>query len=166
MKTGSIRSFKESLEMSSQPLKRLQKHRYFAIALISLALVSAACVHVWQRVVVLGLVKEVGQLQKESRELVDGIEKVQSDIAALTMAGRIEQYARDSLGLGRVTPTHLYTLAPEAIKDVSKDELATMLSSIKRVANYLPVLSEAQADITELQPIRFEDDGAEGAGQR
>jgi len=165
MKQRSVRTFKESLEMSSQPLKRLQKHRYFPIALIVLALVSAACIHVWQRAVVIGMVKQVGVLNINSKALVDDIEKVQSDIAALTMASRIEQYASDSLGLERVTPNALYTLAPEEEAEVSRDELATMLSSIKRVADYLPVLTEAQADLTELQPIRFQADSADGGAR-
>jgi cell division protein FtsL len=161
--TRSVRKFKETIEMRALPFKRLQSHRYFPAAIIALVVLTAACVHVWQRVVVMSLVHEVALLQKDSRELVDNIEKVQSEIAALSMGTRIEQFAQDSLGLQRVTPTQLYTLEREEEKEEKtedSDELTVMLSSIKRVADYLPALTQAQAQVTELQPIRFDTDTA------
>jgi cell division protein FtsL len=162
MKARSIRNFKETLEMRSQLFKRLQRHRYFPIALIVTVLLAAACLHVWQRVMVIGLVKEVSQLQKENRRLVDDTQKVQSEIASLCMSARIEQYAVDSLGMRPVPVDHLYTLIPEASRSVPSDELATMLSSIKRVARYLPVLTETQAGAAELKPIKFEPELEQG----
>jgi cell division protein FtsL len=164
--TRSVRKFKETMEMRSLPFKRLQSHRYFPAAIIAMVILTAACIHVWQRVVVLGLVHEVALMQMDSRDLIDNVEKTQSEIAALSMATRIEQFAQDSLGLQRVTPDHLYTLGREADKEEKpSDELTVMLSSIKRVADYLPALTQAQAQITELQPIRFDTDTAEAAGQ-
>jgi len=156
MRARAVRNFKETLEMRSQLFKRLQRHRYFPIAMIVTVILAAACVHVWQRVMVIGLVKEVSQLEKENYRLVDDTQKVQSEIASLCMSARIEQYAADSLGLQPVPVDHLYTLVPEASRSVPSDELATMLSSIKRVARYLPVLTEAQAGAAELRPIKFE----------
>ena len=156
MKQTSVRQFAETIQLRSLFLKRIQSHRYFPVALIALVLLSAACVHVWQRVVVMGLVHDVALMQQEHQGLVDDVEKVQSDIARLTMASRIEQYAVDSLGLRRVRPDSLYTLVPEAATERGDDELATMLSSIKRVADYLPVITETQADAAELQPIKIE----------
>jgi cell division protein FtsL len=162
MKARSVRNFKETLEMRSQLLKRLQRHRYFPVVLIVSILLAAACIHVWQRVMVIGLVKEVGQLQKENRKLVDDTQKTQSEIASLSMSSRIERYAEDSLRLQPVPVDHLYTLVPEASRTVPSDELSTMLSSIKRVARYLPVITEAQAGASELRPIKFEVDPEEG----
>jgi cell division protein FtsL len=156
MKQRSVRNFKETLEMRSQLFKRLQGHRYFPMALIVAVVLGAACVHVWQRVMVIGLVKEVSQLEKENRRLVDDTQKVQTDIAALSMSARIERYATDSLRMRPVPVDRLYTLVPEASRRAPSDDLATMLSSIKRVAKYLPVLTEAQAGASELQPIKFE----------
>ncbi len=165
MKARSVRNFKETLEMRSHLLKRVQGHRYFPMALIVAIVLAAACVHVWQRVMVIGLVKEVSQLQKENRRLVDDTQKIQSDIASLCMAARIERYAADSLGMCPVPVDRLYTLVPEASRNVPSDDLATMLSSIKRVARYLPVLTEAQAGASELQPIRFEPEIEQGEGE-
>jgi hypothetical protein len=56
----------------------------------------------------------------------------------------------------RVRADHLYTLIPEDDRELSGDDLTTMISSIKRVAEYLPVLTEAQAAAQELRPIKFE----------
>jgi len=41
-------------------------------------------------------------------------------------------------------------------KDVPRDELATILSSIGRVAEYLPVVTETKAKAVELEPIKFD----------
>jgi cell division protein FtsL len=158
MQIRSVRKFKETVEIRSQLLTRLQSHRYFPVALIVTLILVAACVHVWQRVMVISLVREVSLLEKENRGLVDDTHKVQSQIAALSMSARIERYAADTLGLKRVDADRLFTLVPEAVNTVPADELATMLSSIKRVAQYLPALSQTQAGAQELQPIKFEPD--------
>lgn len=162
MKNISVRQFAETIQIRSHLVKRIQSHRYFPAVLITLVVLSAACVHVWQRVTIMGLVHEVALLEQEHNGLIDDVEKVESDIARLSMASRIEQYAMDSLGLTRVTPDRLYTLVPEAAQEVSSDELATMLSSIKRVADYLPVLTETQAGAAELRKIQIDDADREG----
>jgi cell division protein FtsL len=161
----SVRQFTETLELRSLPLHRLRSHRYFPAAVIALVVLAAACVHVWQRVVVIGLVKEVSALERENRGLVDDAQKVHTDIAALSMATRIEQYAIDTLGMQRITPDRLFTLVKEESRQLTNDQLATLISSIKRVAECLPVVTEAQATAKPLEPIRFEDDEDSGGGQ-
>ncbi len=156
MSSRSVRKFKETNEIRSLLFKRIQSHRYTPIALIATAILLAACVHVWQRVVVIRLVREVSIMQREHAELVDDAQKVQSKIAALSMSARVESYAVDSLGLRPVAPDQLYTLVPEASGEIRGDELATVMSSIRRVAEYLPVLSETRAEARELQPLKFE----------
>ncbi len=165
MKARSVRKFKETIEFRSLPINRIKGHKYFPITVVVAILLLVASVHVYQRVVVLGLVTDVSLLEKEHRGLIDGCEKVETDIAALSMSARIEQYAVDSLGMRRVTPDHLYTLVPETARESGGDDLSTMLSSIKRVARYLPVLTETQANANELQPIRLEADESGGDGQ-
>ncbi len=156
MKPRTLRSYNETVEMRSMPLKRLRSHRYFPIAVIAVLLTAAACVHVWQRVVVLSLVKEVSLLEKENRGLVDDGHKVQSEITGLSMTTRIEKYAVDSLGLQRIQPSDSYVLEPWEKEVKSPDELAAMITSIRRVAEYLPERTEARATAQELQPIRFD----------
>jgi len=155
----SVRVFKETLEMRSLLLHRIRSHRYFPVAVIATIVLAVACTHIWQRVVVIGLVQQVSRLQKENRQLIDDTHKVQSEIAALSMASRIERYAADSLGLARVGTDCLYTLVSEESSQAPADQLATVLSSIKRVADYLPEVSDANAARNQLEPIRFETDG-------
>lgn len=152
----SVRKFKETIEFRSLPFNRLRSHRYFPATVLALVILAAACIHIWQRVVVISLVKEVSALQKENRGLVDAGHKVQTDVAALCMATRIERYALDTLGLKRVSPDSIYTLVPRSVGELSSDELTTMMSSIRRVAEYLPVLTDANAAAKKLEPIRFE----------
>jgi cell division protein FtsL len=161
----SLRKFKETVEIKSLPLHRIRSHRYFPVAVVASFLLVAACIHVWQRVVVIGLVREVSLLQKESRCLVDDAHKLRTEIAALSMASRIEQYSIDSLGLQRVSLDRMVTLIPEESREAPADQLATMFSSMKRVAEYLPTFSEAKAAHRQLEPIRFESDEAGERGE-
>jgi hypothetical protein len=142
--------------MRSTLFRRLRSHRFFPIGVITLALLVAAWVHIWQRVMVIELAKEVAALRIENRSLVDDAKKIRSEIVALSMASRVERYAADSLGLQPVSVDRLVTLVKDAEKDISADELAVMFSSIRRVADYLPVLTEAQASSRDLRPIRFD----------
>ena len=156
----SVRKFKETVEFRALPLQRLKAHRYFPLAVMALILMAAACVHVWQRVVVISLVQEVSALEKESQGLVDDAHKVRTEITSLSMAARIERYAVDSLGLQRVQPERLFAVtADEREEAPSSDEFAAVLSSIKRVVEYLPEVAEVHAEPQELEPIRFDTAG-------
>jgi cell division protein FtsL len=158
----SVRKFKETVELRAHPLQRLKANRYFPFALIAVLLMAAACFHVWQRVVVLSLVQDVSVLEKQNRELVDDAHKVRTEITALSMAGRIERYAVDSLGLLPVQPDHLFAVTEDEKEEAhSSDEIAAMMSSIKRIVDFLPEVSEVHAEVQELEPIRFDTSGSE-----
>ena len=58
-----VRRFKETIEIKSTIFNRVRSHRYFSISMLVAACLFAACFHVWQRVKVIELVKEVSQLQ-------------------------------------------------------------------------------------------------------
>ena len=151
-----VRQFKETVDFRSLLLTRVRSHRYFPATVVMAALLMVACLHVWQRVRVIKLVKDVAELRETNRDLVDVARKMHNDIAALSMATRIEGYATDTLGMQPVAADRLFTLVRERDKDVPRDELATMLSSIQRVAKYLPALTETGANAAELRPIRFD----------
>ncbi|UCD64707.1 MAG: cell division protein FtsL [Candidatus Zixiibacteriota bacterium] len=136
-----IRKFKETVEINSSGLNRIRSHRYFPVTLLLCVFLVAACVHVWQRVQVVELVKEVSRLNKESAELMDARKKVYSEIATLSTASRIEQFAIDSLGLRRVSADRLFTLVPRDADHGQLDDLQLMLYAINRVAEYVPTVS-------------------------
>ena len=62
-------------------------------------------------------------------------------------------------------PDRLYTLIPESAGGSTSDGLSTVISSIRRVAERLPVLTEAQAAAQELRPIKFETSDSGGVGR-
>jgi cell division protein FtsL len=158
----SVRKFKETVEFRAHPLQRLKSNRYFPFAVMAVMLMATACVHVWQRVVVTSLVQEVSALERENQGLVDDAHKVQTEITTLSMAGRIGRYAVDSLGLQRVQLDHLFAMTEdEKEEEQSSDEFATMMSSIKRMVEYFPEVSEVRAESQELEPIRFDTAGSE-----
>ena len=156
MKSKSVRKFKETVEFRSLVFHRLRTHRYFPAAMLLAVVLVVACIHIWQRVHVIKLVKEVAELKAENVSLVDDYKKVQSDIAALCMATRIETFAYDSLGLKTVTADRLFTLVREKHREIPADELTTLMSSIKRVAKFVPVLSGSNANAGELEEIKFD----------
>lgn len=137
--------------------QRIRTHRHFSTGLVLAVFVVVACIHIWQRVHVIRLSQEVGALREENRGLIDATKKVRSEVAALSMGSRVETYAADSLGLLPVAAARLVIIDRDRPKqEVQTDELGNVLSSIKRVSDYLPVLSEAQADPAEFQPIKFD----------
>ncbi|MBK7143138.1 MAG: hypothetical protein IPH75_13775 [bacterium] len=155
----SVRKFKETVEFQQGFVTRIRQHRHFGIAVISATLILVACIHIWQRVHVIHLVQEVDALKGQNALMVDETKKAQMDIAGLTRATRISVCAAESLGLEPIAADRLYTIQLQSEKVIHKDstdEFAAVMSSIKRVADFMPVMSEASAGSSELRPIKFD----------
>src|SRR5512138_1413063 len=103
----SVRRFKESDDLRSSFFKRLRGHRFFPVGVVTILVIVVACGHIWQRVVVLDLLKEVTRLEADQRILVDDTRKLRSEIDQLSMSARIEAIAADSLGLQHVSTDRL-----------------------------------------------------------
>ncbi|MCB2229727.1 hypothetical protein KQH82_03355 [bacterium] len=154
----SVRKFSETLDLRKLPMVRIRSHRYFPVAVVVVAFLVLACLHIWQRVTVMTLVHETALLREENRKLVDASSKVADDVAALSLASRIEDYATDSLGMIRVPADRLFTLQQRDDETEPLDELARVFSSIRRVADYLPVVTESQANASEVPRFMLEPD--------
>ena len=164
MKTA-VRKFKETLDIRSSVFNRLRSHRYFSVGLLTAVVLLAACFHVWQRVRVMELVKETSHLRNSSRLLVDDYKKVYSEIVSLSLASRIETYARDTLGMVPMTADRLYTLVRGETRQAETDEWTAMLSAVERVARYMPVITESSARAGELSPVKFDSVALTGGGR-
>ena len=140
-----IRTFEETLEIRSSRLNRLRSHRYFWVGLLASAFLLVSCFHIWQRVKVMQLLKDVSRLQTENAYLVNEAKKLNAEIAALMMASRIEQYAADSLGLRLATADRLYTLVERKSGVRRMDDLDLVTTALSRLARYLPVVTENEA---------------------
>lgn len=160
-----VRRFKETVEFESSILNSIRSHRYFSVTVLVCALLLAACVHIWQRVKVMELVREVSYLKRENASLLDDKKKLCSEIASLSMASRIERYASDSLGMRRVSADRLFTLIPKREKIAERDDLELMFSAIKRVADYVPVVSQARANASGVEDLKLDSLSNGGIGK-
>lgn len=160
-----IRKFKETVEIRSSVVNRLRSHRYFPIALLVCAFLAVACFHVWQRVKVLQLVQEVPRLRAENASLIDDAKKIHAEIASLTMASRIEQYASDTLGLQPIPADRLFTLVMNKAETGQADNLAVVLAAIKRVGRYIPVVSESRVRAGQLRTLDIDSSAYQEEGK-
>jgi cell division protein FtsL len=158
-----VRKFKETVEIQSSFLQRLRSHRYFTVIVLAAAFLLVSCFYVWQRVRVLELVKDVSYLDKDHAELLDDLRKVRSDIGSLTLAARIEVFATDTLGMKPIDADRLFTLAPKKSNPDEPDDLAAMISAIRHVADYMPVISEAEVRADQLRIINVDTISNQGA---
>jgi len=151
-----IRQLKETIEIKSSIFNRIRAHRYFPAVLLITVLLMAACVHVWQRVKVIELVREVGVLKKDNAGILDCQKKLYSEVAALSTASRIEEYAQDTLGLKPVTADRMLTLVKDREVTPPPDELDRMFSAIKRVTKYMPVVTATTANAEGVEKIHVD----------
>lgn len=151
-----IRKFKETIDIKSSVFNRIKSHRYFSVILLVFVFLSAACFHVWQRVIVVELVKDVALLKKENLELLDSKKKLYSDIAALTTTSRITLYASDTLGLKPVDAEQMLTLVRGEETYTPPDELELMFSAIKRMADYAPVITQTRAQAGGVENLELD----------
>jgi cell division protein FtsL len=157
-----VRRFAETVQMQSGLIRRIRTHRWFPAGLLATIVVLVASFHVWQRVQVLSLLTEVDQLKHEHRELIDTATKLRADMAELSMGERIESYARDSLGLVRLSAENIYTLVDDDRPKPPTDGFTNLVKAIERVGKWMPGIKEDNVNADELKRIRFHEDEGEG----
>jgi len=162
-----VRSFKETVDMRSFSLRKIRSYRYATAVGLGFLILAVACVHIWQRVTVIQMAKDVSRLEIEQRELIDNTRKVNSEIASLSMAARIETFAIDSLGLLPVPGDRLYTVVNERKVDAkgTTDQFTTLVHALRRVGDHLPVLTGTEAAAETADSIKF-DSTLQGGGNR
>jgi len=151
-----VRKFKETVDLQALAFHRLKNHKYFPAATLIIAFLAVSGFHIWQRVYVMSLVREVAELRADNRNLIDLTRKTHNEIAALSMNSRIERYAQDTLGLTLVSANQLLTLQrpDELVK--KPDRLEMILTSLENVGKYLPTLSTNPVNATELPPLKLD----------
>ena len=121
--------------------------------LIIVTIVVFACLHIWQRVYVLGLVQEISVVEKERENLTDLLKKTNSDAAELSRLSRMEPIAIEKLGLGRTSAENLFTLEVKK-QEITLSGIDNVKNSLKKLADNLPVINETKADTIHI----FEND--------
>jgi len=140
----SVQRYRATGNLKNSLKKRLVSSRSLIPALIVSSIILLACLHIWQRVYVMGLVKEVSVLEKENKNLKNLVKKTRVEIVELSRLSRIEKIAVEELGLTRTSSENLFTLSVnrEEKKSEGLDEVVT---SLKKIAENLPVLNETKA---------------------
>ena len=159
-----VRKFKETVDLQSLGLKRLKSHKYFPAVTLIVAFLAVSGFHIWQRVHVLSLVRDVAELREENRHLIDLTRKTHNEIASLSMNSRIERYAQDTLGLSLISASRLLTLERPEETMKKPDRLEMVLTSLENVGKYLPTLSNNPVNAAELTPSKL-DSLKNGGGQ-
>lgn len=152
-----VRRFAETIQIQSGLIRRIRTHRWFPAALLATIVLLVASFHVWQRVQVLSLLTDVDQLKREHRLLIDTATKLRADMAALSMGERIEAYARDSLGLTRLSAEKIYTLVDDERPKPPTDGYTNLVKAIERVGQWMPGIGHNDVNAEELKRIRFDE---------
>lgn len=160
---GALRRFKETVDIRSSVVNRVRSHPYLPSAALFAVIVVVSCVHIWQRVVVLEMVKEVAALNSENAALVDDARKLHARIASLSLSERIRNYAVDSLHMQPVAAEHLYTLIRKRDAAPPLDDFDAMLTAFKRLAVHLPTVVGTEAKAGEIDVIMFDSCAGRGA---
>jgi cell division protein FtsL len=121
----------------------------FIFVLVIAALVVFACTQIWQRVYILNLASEVGDLKRQKNELKDLAKKNQVEINELCRHSRIRELALEKFDLRQTSSDSLFTLVSEQKIDesIGFDDL---FNSLKKVADHLPVVTESKAETKEI----------------
>ena len=140
----SVQRYRATGSLKNTLKKRLVSSRSIIPALIVASVILLACLHIWQRVHVMGLVKEVSVLENENKNLKDMVKKTNMEITELSRLSRIEKIAVEELGLTRTSSENLYTLSVSR-EDRKTEGLEDVVTSLKKIADNLPVLNETRA---------------------
>ncbi|MCX6826929.1 MAG: hypothetical protein NTV06_06670, partial [candidate division Zixibacteria bacterium] len=92
----------------------------------------------------LSLIKEVSKLEKEQAGLTDLLKKTNTEIVDLSRLSRVESVVSQQLGLTRASAQNIFTLVVKK-PEIRKDGLDNVVSSLKKLADNLPVITESKA---------------------
>lgn len=151
-----VRKFKETTEIKTNIIKRFKSHKYFPLTVLLAVLLATACFHIWLRVRVMDLVKEISHLKTENKLLVDNKKKLYSDLAALKTSSRIEKYATDTLGLEIVKAENLLTLDKENSQAETPGNYELFVNAVDRMTDFFPVIEETKANAEGIEDIRID----------
>jgi cell division protein FtsL len=129
--------------------KRIVSSKLLIPIIFTASIIILACLQVWQRVYVIGLVSEVSRYENENRKLTDLYKKIQMENIELSRLSRIEKIAAEKFGLEKTGAQNLFTLQlPES--SFQDDGLDAVVTSLKKIADNLPVINETKAETIDI----------------
>lgn len=145
----SVQRYRATGNLRNSLRKKLVSSRSLIPTLFVGSVILLACLHIWQRVYVMGLVREVSVLEKENKTLSDLVKKTEMDIVELSRLSRIEKVATEQLGMSRVNMENTFTLTLNGA-EIKTEGLGEVVASLKKIADNLPVLNESKAETSEI----------------
>jgi len=125
-------------------LRRWLRRENLWPGLIIAGLIACACLYVWQQLYVMELTCDVKKLRDDNAHLSDMVKKAGSEITEMSSLATIEKRAAEELELTRTTSANLFTvIGDDRLHET--DGLERLFTSLKKVADHLPVISETRA---------------------
>ncbi len=153
----SVQRYRDARNLKNALRRRIVSSKLFIPILFGVSMILLACLLVWQRVYVIGLVGEVAQYEEENRQLKDLLKKAEIESIELSRLSRIEKIAGERLGLEKIGAQSIYTLNLD--RDYSEQEsLGEIIASLKKIADNLPVLSETNAETIQILDLNDEEE--------
>lgn len=130
--------------------KRIVSSKSLVPILFVVSIIFLACLQIWQRVYVIGLVKEVSLYEKENKQIKDLIKKAELENIELSRLSRIEPMVAESLGLAKTSAVNLFTLQLEQEPAPPITGIGEVVFSLKKIADNFPVINETRAETVEI----------------
>jgi hypothetical protein len=140
----SVQRYRATGSLKKTLKKKLVSSRMTIPTLFLGTLILLACLHIWQRVYVMELAREASACESENRYLKDLVKKADMQIVELTRSARIEEFATNEFGLLRTGSENMYTLTLNGAEE-NANGLGEVVTSLKKIADNLPVLNESKA---------------------
>jgi cell division protein FtsL len=125
--------------------KKIVSSKSFIPILFAVSIILLSCLHVWQRVYVIGLVQEVSHVEKENKILTDKLKKAEIEKIELSRLSRIEKVANEKFGLEKTGARNLFTLQLDG-NGSEPEGIGEVITSLKKIADNFPVLNETKAE--------------------
>jgi len=145
----SVARYRATASLKKTLKRRLVTSRSIIPILFAVSLILFACLFIWQRVYVMGLVQEVSTLRTTNNKLSDLVKKNSLKNVDLSRLSRIEKLAYDNFKMAATTAGNSFTLTA-GNRRARNSGLDEMVESLKKFADNLPVLTESNAATSDI----------------
>jgi cell division protein FtsL len=145
----SVERYRATDNIKKSLKKKLVSSKSVIPVLIVISCVVLACLHIWQRVYVMHLVTETTVLEMKNKRLKDLVKKANLEVLELSSLSRIEKIAAERLHMNGSRSENIFTLILKET-DPRPEGLNDIISSLRKVADNFPVISESKAETVDI----------------
>jgi len=145
----SVERYRATDNIKKSLKKKLVSSKSVIPVIIVISCVVLGCLHIWQRVYVMHLVRETTTLEMKNKRLKDLVKKANLGMLELSCLSRIEKIAVERLHMKGTRSENIFTLTLRETEPRSEG-LNDIISSLKKVADNFPVISESKAETVDI----------------